>query len=1178
MFTPQLNILLQNLPWHKESQITGMPCGYDVYALGKFIFSAQKPVGLIVKGIEELNLLEELFHLFYPALPCVSLPPWDCVPYDRLSPKSYISASRVKALAQLQILKKRSHKPWVFLTTPEGLIQKVPSSSSFVSKSVEVKSGDSFSREKLIQFCEAQGYRRVDTVYEPGDYALRGGLMDLYPSDANNPVRLDFFDVEVESIKTFNPATQRSDTVLDALKLGGISEVPYTESALHGFRKKYRETFGVPALRDNVVQSILAGRPMPGAEHWLPLFYDEMSSIRDYLPKSLQWIVQGEGIEAIAEKFLDEIDENYQRRNISPLDNEETYRALEPVKLYFSSKKWREWWTSVPKWSLQEGSYFTDAKHGYYNAGGLNGYDFSKERIGRTGIPKEERSRDLKTLYHHVVEYIKRQQAEGRICVVSGSSKGRVQRLKDALKDADRDIIFSPFEPLSKKKNNILTIVSSLEHGFVGEEFCFITDKDILGTIKRSIPSKIKRSPEELLSELSSFSEDDYVVHTEYGIGIYHGLKTLSISGFTHDFLELGYASGDKLLVPVEHLNMVTRYSDSDSVVTLDRMGSTAWRIKRQRVKKQLMDIADKLIKTAADRYVERVDSWLPLEGLYEEFCARFSYELTPDQQQAELDMLEDFSRGIPMDRLVCGDVGFGKTEIALRAAFVASSYKKQVCVVVPTTLLCRQHYKTFYDRFSSFGIKVGQISRLIKPAHVKAIKKSCQKGEIDIVISTHAAFGKGLEFKDLGLIILDEEQHFGVTQKELLKKKAPQVHILTLTATPIPRTLQLSLAGIRPMSLIATPPVDRLAVRTFVMPYDEMIIREALLREYYRGGQVFYVCPRLKDIGAVRKKLEELVPDMKIAVAHGKMNPADLEDVMQDFYDGIYTVLLSTNIVESGIDIPTANTLIIHRSDMFGLAQLYQLRGRVGRSKVRGYCYFTLSQGKVLTVNAKKRLKVMQSLDALGAGFSIATHDMDIRGAGNLVGEAQAGHVKEVGVDLYQKMLKEAVTTAKNKCTGEDLQEQKKLEVVSQINLGTDAYIPETYIEDLNLRLRLYRRLANCSQSEELYQLEEDFHDRFGPVPSEVKSMLELMQLKLLASQLNIEKIDTGPKGAIISFYKNTFSNSLGLIEYIMNKKGLLRLRPDHKLVLLNPMRDRNIRYPLVKNLLEELMLISES
>jgi len=1174
MFTPQLNLILQNLPWGKNANITGMLPGYDAYVLGRMLNKAQEPMGVIVKDFQALTFLEDFFRIFYPGITCISFPPWDCVPYDRISPKAYIGAARSNALSQLKRMRYPSQGPWIFITTVEAFLQKVPAPECFLGAMLDINVGDSVERSDIVNFFEENGYRRVDTVYEPGDYALRGSLIDLYSPDYKKPFRVDFFDLDVESIKEFDPITQRSDKILDSLRLGSVSEVPYTKKSRQKFREKYREAFGVTALKDHKFQSILAGRSVLGTEHLMPLFYDKMCGISQYLPASLQWLIKGEDIAATAEYFLQEVEENYQRRKDLSLENEEPYRPLAPHNLYSSANEWEIWWQDTPKWFLQEGNHPTDTKKGYYNTGGQIGYNFSKERLSFSDVHFGEKSVGKKTLYDFVVDYIKEQQSSGKKCFLSSGYKGRLSRVEDILSDIDKGLIFTPFQGELSNVEEVSTVISPLESGFTAEGICIITDQDILGVMKKNVaPSRKKLSPEELLAELSSFSEGDYIVHEQYGIGLYKGLKTVLIDNVKHDFIELTYAQNDKLLVPVENLDIITRYSGSDSIVPLDKMSSPAWQAKRARIKKHLMGIADKLIKTAAERQLSKVETWLPLEDVYDAFCEGFPYELTLDQQNAEQDVLEDFSRGILMDRLICGDVGFGKTEIALRAAFIAATYKTQVCIVVPTTLLCRQHYKTFHKRFKSFGIRVAQISRLVSPSLVKKIKQDCYEGKIDILICTHAAFGKGLKFKNLGLVILDEEQHFGVVQKESLKKNYSKSHILTLTATPIPRTLQLSLAGIRPMSLIATPPVDRQVVRTFVLSYDSMVIAEALRREFYRGGQSFYVCPRLKDLVVVRRQLEEMVPDMKVAVAHGQMKSAELEKVMESFYEGQYDILLSTNIVESGIDISNANTMIIHRADIMGLAQLYQLRGRVGRGKTRGYCYLTVSCGKKLTTTAKKRLKVMQSLDALGTGFSIASHDMDIRGSGNLVGEAQAGHVKEVGIELYQQMLKDAVLLVKNSGIEKTSDRDDIFPSFSQIKLGVDAYIPQDYVTDLDLRLRLYRRLANLKEVQDIGQIEEEFYDRFGEVPREVRNLLELIELKILAKKVNIEKLEVGVKGAVLTFYKNIFPNPLGLIQYIEKKKGLLRLRPDHKLMFLKPMRDVTIRYSMVRGLLKDLL-----
>lgn len=589
-------------------------------------------------------------------------------------------------------------------------------------------------------------------------------------------------------------------------------------------------------------------------------------------------------------------------------------------------------------------------------------------------------------------------------------------------------------------------------------------------------------------------------------------------------------------------------------------------------MKARVRDMADKLIEVAAARQLRKGDSLTVPDGLYDEFCARFQFTETEDQARAIADTLDDLASGQPVDRLVCGDVGFGKTEVALRAAFVTAMGGKQVAIVVPTTLLARQHYKNFVERFDGFPIRIGMLSRMVSAKDATATKKEMKAGTVDIVIGTHAMIAKDVGFMDLGLLVIDEEQHFGVAHKERLKQLKADVHVLTLSATPIPRTLQLALSGLREMSLIATPPVDRLAVRTFIMPFDPVVIREAILRERFRGGQTFYVCPRVADLAAVEDELRELVPEVKIGVAHGRLSPRELEAIIGQFYDGAFDLLLSTNIVESGLDLPSANTMIIHRADMFGLGQLYQLRGRVGRSKTRAYAYLTLPPKKRLTKPAERRLEVMQTLDTLGAGFSLASHDLDIRGAGNLLGEEQTGHIREVGIELYQQMLEEAVAEAKG-MHGAAVADD---EWSPQIATGVPVLIPDYYVADLNARMGLYRRLAWLGNQADIDGFAAELIDRFGPIPTEAENLIKTISLKNLCKQAGVEKVDAGPKGAVIAFRKSNFSNPAGLVEFLTQQKGTAKLRPDHKLVFMRRWDSPPERFEGVRYLIGELAKIA--
>ncbi|MGZ5994031.1 MAG: transcription-repair coupling factor, partial [Caulobacteraceae bacterium] len=734
-----------------------------------------------------------------------------------------------------------------------------------------------------------------------------------------------------------------------------------------------------------------------------------------------------------------------------------------------------------------------------------------------------------------------------------------------------RDIAFAPYWQAAKAADpkKPQRVVLPLDTGFETDSLAVISETDILGD--RLARPRRRRRATNFLAEASALTPGDIVVHIDHGIGRYAGLKTLDVQGAPHDTLELHYGGDAKLYLPVENIDLLTRYGAESEGVVLDRLGGAAWQARKARAKERLREMAEGLIRIAAERATKSTDPMTPPHGVFDEFCARFPYEETEDQLSAIGDVLEDLSAGKPMDRLICGDVGFGKTEVALRAAFVVAMSGQQVAVVAPTTLLARQHYKTFTERFEGWPVRIRRLSRMVPAREAAETREALKNGEVEIVVGTHAVLSKQVGFRDLGLVIVDEEQHFGVKHKEKLKELRADVHMLTLTATPIPRTLQMSLSGIREMSIIATPPVDRLAVRTYITPWDPVVVREALLREKYRGGQVYYVAPRISDLPELERYLREQVPEVKFVVGHGQMAPTQLEAVMSAFYDGQYDVLLSTTIVESGLDIPTANTLVIHRADMFGLAQLYQLRGRVGRAKSRAYAYLTTPAEKQITLSAEKRLKVLQSLDSLGAGFQLASHDLDIRGGGNLLGEEQSGHIKEIGVELYQQMLEDAVNELKTRAGAEGLDSDRGWS--PQINTGAAVLIPEDYVPDLNVRLSLYRRLSDAERSQDREALAAELIDRFGPLPPEAGQLLKVVAIKGLCREANVSKIDVGPKGAVVSFRNDQFKgDAMALIQFVQKNQVAWRIRPDHKIVVKGDWETPEQRLGAAEKILAEL------
>ncbi|NBQ51141.1 MAG: transcription-repair coupling factor, partial [Marivivens sp.] len=728
--------------------------------------------------------------------------------------------------------------------------------------------------------------------------------------------------------------------------------------------------------------------------------------------------------------------------------------------------------------------------------------------------------------------------------VVASYSEGARERLMGLLEDEGAGEVI-PVQNFSRVgKSGLHLAIWPLEKGFETKGLTVISEQDVLGD-RLIRQTKKKRKAENFLTETQSLTPGDLVVHVDHGVGRYKGLEVVQALGAAHECILLEYAEGSKLYLPVENIELLSKFGHEDGL--LDRLGGGAWQAKKARMKERIRQMAERLIRVAAERELRKAPVLSPPDGMWDQFLARFPYAETEDQLQAISDVLEDLDSGRPMDRLICGDVGFGKTEVAIRAAFVAAMSGVQVAVIAPTTLLARQHYKNFAERFRGFPINVAPLSRFVSAGNAAKTREGMANGQVDIVVGTHALLAKSVKFNNIGLLIIDEEQHFGVQHKERLKQLRSDIHVLTLTATPIPRTLQLSLSGVRDLSIIGTPPIDRLAIRTYVSEFDTITIREALLREHYRGGQSFFVVPRLSDLPEMEDWLKREVPEVSFVVAHGQMAAGELDDRMNAFYDGKYDVLLATTIVESGLDIPTANTMIVHRADMFGLAQLYQIRGRVGRSKTRAYAYLTTKPRAKLTPQAEKRLRVLGSLDTLGAGFTLASQDLDIRGAGNLLGEEQSGHINEVGYELYQQMLEDEIARIKSGAIGLSDDDGQW---APQINLGVSVLIPETYVADLDVRLGLYRRLSALTKKVELEGFAAELIDRFGPLPKEVNTLMLIVRIKAMCKRAGISQLDGGPKGATIRFHNDKFASPKGLVEFIQAQKGMAKVK-DNKIVV---------------------------
>ena len=1114
----------------RDVELGGAPEGLDALVVAERL-KAQGGLGLMVaRDYQRAGNFRQALAFFAKDIEVLDFPAWDCLPYDRLSPTASVAAQRMAALTQLAQRDPADRRPLLVITTIAAASQRIPPRHAVTKAAFEARVGLDLDTSALEGYVTANGYIRASTVAERGEYAIRGGVIDVFPPGFDEPVRLDLFGTELESIRAFDPETQRSTRQLKTVSLLPVSEILLDSDAISRFRTGYLNLFGTPG-DEPMYAAVSAGARRQGLEHWLPLFYERLDSLFDYLPDDAPVFLDSQVEQARAERWSLTSDAYEARREAALGKGGAAYRAPAPRSLYLDEADWN---SALAGRAVRRLSPLSSGMG--EDAGGRLGHNFMAER-----------SQDSVNLFAAVARHAERLKGEGKRVLFASWSDGSSERLAAMLSDHGLQHVLPvrDWDDVQVAPRDVyLRAVLPVEHGFVTDDVAVVSETDILGD--RLARPKKKRRASNFLAEASALTAGDLVVHLDHGIGRYEGLQTLTIQDAPHDCLELLYAGDSKLYLPVENIDLLTRYGTDADGVQLDRLGGAGWQSRKAKAKERLREMAEGLIALAAKRALRVSDSITPPAGLFDEFCARFPYEETDDQLNAIGDVLEDLGKGTPMDRLICGDVGFGKTEVALRAAFVVAMSGQQVAVVCPTTLLARQHFKTFSERFAGWPITVRHLSRMVTAKDAAQTREGLKDGTFEIVVGTHAVLAEQVGFKDLGLVIVDEEQHFGVKHKEKLKSLRADVHLLTLTATPIPRTLQMALSGIREMSIIATPPVDRLAVRTYVTPWDPVLVREALLREKYRNGQAYYVAPRLKDLPDIEKFLREQVPEIKFVVGHGQMSPTQLEEVMSAFYDGEYDVLVSTTIVESGIDIPTANTLIVHRADMFGLAQLHQIRGRIGRSKARAFAYLTTDPKRPLSLSAERRLQVLQSLDNLGAGFQLASHDLDQRGGGNLLGDEQSGHIREVGVELYQQMLEDAVAELKE--AGEQAPDRGWS---PSINVGAAVLIPEDYVPDLNLRLSLYRRLSDAEKMEDREALAAELIDRFGPLPDEAQQLLRIVGIKANCRTACIERIDIGPKGAVLTLRNNTFPNPMGLVGLIQKNQAFWKIRPDQKIVV---------------------------
>ncbi len=1123
--------------------LSGVPAGFEPWLLADLARAAPTRAIFIAPDEAAMRSVAATAQVFAPELEVIAFPAWDCLPYDRASPTLHVMAERMATLHRLQ---QPTKAPQLLVTTANAAAQRTLTPFRIRQLVTRLAPKARIDRDRLATMLQANGYVRVETVHDSGEFAVRGGLVDLFPSGEPQALRLDFFGDEIESVRTFDPQDQRTTGRVDGFTLLPASETLLDEDSIKRFRSRYRERFGATATGDPLYQAISEGRRLSGMEHWLPLFEDKMATLFDHLGPTGPGgavVVRDDGVIAAAEQRFEAITDYHDNRVQAQRSDPGSYRPLPADALYLTAQEFSGLANACPTHQTAQFHEPESATVLDFQVDGPR--DFGAERASGVNV------------YDAVVHHLKTLQRDGKKIILASYSVGARERLSSLL--ADHGLtgavkVETWQEAQGAAAKAVALLVLQLDHGFTAPDIALLTEQDMLGDrlVRRR---KRKKSADAFLAELAMLTPGDLVVHADHGIGRYEGLTSIPVGQSPHDCVALSYAGGDKLFVPVENLEVLSRYGSDSEGASLDRLGGEAWQRRKSRMKERIREIAGELIATAAERALRPADV-IEVDSGYAQFVDRFPYEETDDQDRAINDVLADLAKGTPMDRLVVGDVGFGKTEVALRAAFAAAMAGMQVAIVCPTTLLARQHFNNFSARFEGFPINVGRLSRLVGTAETKATKDGLADGRIDVVVGTHAILAKNIDFKRLGLVIVDEEQRFGVTHKERLKALKSDVHVLTLTATPIPRTLQMAMSGLRELSVIQTPPVDRLAVRTYIMPWDPVVLREALLREHYRGGQSFFVTPRVADIPAIEEFMRDHVPEVRAVVAHGQMSASEVEERMSAFYDKKFEVLVSTTIVESGLDIPSANTMIIHRADRFGLAQLYQLRGRVGRAKTRAYAYMTTPANRIVTETAEKRLKVLSDLDSLGAGFQLASHDLDIRGAGNLLGDEQSGHIKEVGYELYQSMLEEAIMDAK--AGGQKLRPK---DFSPQITVDAPILIPEEYVPDLDLRMGLYRRLNDVEDQDGLEAFAAEMIDRFGALPDATENLVRVIEIKLNAKKACVAKIDIGPKGALVTFHDDKPPNIPGLLAWVDKLGGVAKLRPDSKLVVQRTWGDPKAR-----------------
>jgi transcription-repair coupling factor (superfamily II helicase) len=1111
--------------------------------------AADQPTLVVTRSSHQAQVLHrDLELLATEALPLLLFPDHETLPYDPFSPHPDIVAERLKTLASLAPLERG-----IVLCPVGSLMQRLPPAEYILQRSFSLEPGDRLVIESFREQLAHAGYESSEQVWQAGQYAVRGSVIDLFPAGSAAPYRIDLFDEDIDSIREFDPESQRSTGKVEGIHLLPAREYPSDADALEAFRRAFRNRFDVDTRHVTLYQDLRSGVHPQGLEQYLPLFYEHTSSLFDYLGRSPRTVLQ-DGIDETARTLERRTAERWEQRR-----HDVERPILDPQELFFTPAEVRSLLDDCAT------TWLPDAEDTRRSSRLFSSDPAPDLRIHERGRqPAAALQRFLEAFPGHVL--------------FAADTPGRREVLRSTLNAFDiRPAQHDRFASFLASGDRLGLAVLPIDEGFVcedgaGIELALLTESQLFGgrSRPRAEQAARERDPEAIIRNLTDLTPGAPVVHEDHGVGRYQGLETLEIDERPAEFLMLEYHGGDKLYVPVSSLHLVSRYTGADpESAPLHRLGSRQWESARKKAAKQVTDVAAELLDLYARRLAREGFAFPLDERLYAEFSSAFPYEETPDQQNAISAVIDDLRSQRPMDRVVCGDVGFGKTEVALRAAFVAVQAGRQVALLVPTTLLAQQHFATFSDRLADWPIRVELLSRFRTGKQAEQVTKQLAEGRVDIVIGTHRLIQKDIRFNRLGLVIIDEEQRFGVQQKERLKELRAEVDLLTLTATPIPRTLNMAMSGIRDLSIIATPPARRMAVKTLISQWDRAVLREALLRELQRGGQVFFLHNQVRNIERIAREVQELAPQARVAVAHGQMAERELESVMLDFYRQRYNVLVCTTIIESGIDVPTANTIIINRADRFGLAQLHQLRGRVGRSHHRAYAYLVVPERRSMTVDARKRLEAIASLEELGAGFTLATHDLEIRGAGELLGAEQSGQINQVGFSLYSDMLARAVAALRN---GEEPDLDKPLRHGVEIELHVAALIPEPYLADVQSRLTLYKRIASAKSSGELRELQVEMIDRFGLLPDPVRNLFALAELKLVAERVGISRLDFGPQGGRIEFSEETRADPAALIRLMQESHGKYMMQGPQKLRILMQQEDAAARFAESRRVLSEL------